>query len=234
MKRNIFIICMMVTFLVASPVSADILRGTYEVSYIYNSMNGTPAPGNALWYYDGYTAPLLADLGGGEYYWKIVDGRVTGNKAYSIMFNQDYSEPIVTLNNVWQLLGRTNPYGPNYYAGENYHYETGFNGGATDPYNYVPPAGIDPGADPQTWWKGFYLWVGESTTNGNQMQGTNFSIPEGQKAWLYWNDNWANDNLGGATVEIWQKSTESVPEPATMLLLGFGILGLAGVRRFRR
>ena len=38
MKRNIFIICMMVTFLVSSPVSSPIFFiGTYEVSYIYNA-----------------------------------------------------------------------------------------------------------------------------------------------------------------------------------------------------
>jgi hypothetical protein len=64
------------------------------------------------------------------------------------------------------------------------------------------------------------------------IQGVNFSILAGQKAWLYWNDNWADDNLGGATVEIWQAA--AVPEPATMILFGFGILGLAGVRRFRK
>ena len=47
--------------------------------------------------YDGIIRPLFkVDLGRRvNTTGKIVYGRVTGNKAYSIMFNQDYSEPIV-------------------------------------------------------------------------------------------------------------------------------------------
>jgi hypothetical protein len=41
------------------------------------------------------------------------------------------------------------------------------------------------------------------------------------------------DGLGLASLDVTVNEV-SVPEPATMLLLGFGILGLAGVRRFRK
>ncbi len=51
--------------------------------------------------------------------------------------------------------------------------------------------------------------------------------------WFGFNDDFATDaitdNVGSITVAV-----NGVAEPGTMLLLGFGIIGLAGVRRFRK
>jgi hypothetical protein len=52
-----------------------------------------------------------------------------------------------------------------------------------------------------------------------------------------WNNNSFHDsssNPGANFRGIMEISTAPVPEPATMLLLGFSLVGLAGVRRFKK
>jgi hypothetical protein len=169
--------------------AADTLTGTYEISYIYNSMDGGgqygPHNPEGVQYYAGTpTAPILVTLEPGAHYVKIIHGLENGNAAYS---GYGY------VNNYWWLVQDNNP-------GATYP-ETGYDGGNTNPVgNYG------------MWWHGAAIWVGTSTaaTDGvyTLLSGLDntatFVIIEGQSIWLYWPDWVIIDNLGGATAEVWK------------------------------
>ena len=200
----------------SSTAIAETLIGTYEVSYVYNAtVDESNKPiGSAI--YNGIsTAPLKVELSPGSYYSKVISGRITGNN-----FFDHYPQDDRYLNAYNVFLPVKNP-GSVFPA-------MGYNGGSTSPFFSKPE-------DPGSWGTGAYAWVGTSEEVGSNVGGA-FDILLGQSLWLYWPDPWIYDNLGGTTMEIWQTAggAASVPEPATMLLLGLGIAGLAGMRRFRQ
>jgi hypothetical protein len=190
--------------------NANTYIGTYEVSYTYNDVydtGGLNRPIGPILYNGQNSAPVKVLLAPGDYFTTFVTGRITGNDFTDYGYQAAYNAYVPLLN-----PGSVPP-------------ATGFNGGNTDPTHNNPNDG---------WWYMIAGWVGtsESDTNGSLFGGGIFSINKGQSLWLYWNDPYIYDNLGGVTVEVWQTASAGpVPEPATMLLFGAGLIGLASVRR---
>jgi hypothetical protein len=193
-------------------VFAETYIGTYEVSYAYNATTDPDnKPTGSVSYGSVMTQPVYVPLSVGSYAIKTIAGRITGNEFIDHGW-ADY------LKAYYDYIPLKNP-------GSSYP-DMGYNGGCTAPTSGDPN-------DPSSWWTGAYAWVGSSAAAGANV-GATFDIGAGQSLWLYWPDPWIYDNLGGTTLEIWRTSngTVTVPEPAVTLLLGLGLVMLAGIRRF--
>ncbi len=208
---HIALVAAFALLLVCPPSSAATYVGTYEISYLYNSMgdpNNLNRPVGSLPIGTSMSSvPIKVSLAPGSYYTSFVVGRITGNDFFDFgiqEFRDAYDDYVPLLN-----PGSIYP-------------EMGFNGGNTDPTHNAPEDG---------WWHMIAGWVGASETDGSVFWGGNFAVAPGQSLWLYWTDPYIPDNLGGVTVEVWQTAAAPVPEPGTLALVGLGLAGLGVWRR---
>lgn len=220
--RRAWLLCIALGFqgLCATTAHAVVVIGEYPISYIYHSLasNAAYAPINPVQYSTGlFSAPVIVPLATGNYQLELVAGSESGNPVDQSVF--DTAVGPGALDAFWSsLVTVNNPGAPKY--------QSGFDGGATNPSNF-----------PDAWFHAVTFWVGtsEATGAGNRFFGlgsaTNITVAPGEQLWLFWNDSYTKDNLGGSTVKV--SLLESVPEPGTyaLLLAGLGLLGFAARRR---
>lgn len=210
----LMLLCSGVLGLGVAPARAAVI-GTHEVSYIYHSLasNASYAPINPVEYGSGvFSAPIVVSLAPGDYTLTLIAGRELDNVVDPTVF--DAAVGAGALDAYWtSLVTVNNPGAPKY--------QSGFDGGNTNPL-----------ASPNSWFFGTAYWVGasEAVGAGNRFFGlggvANITVGAGESLWLFWNDNYTKDNLGGVTVEV-ATGARAVPEPAIALLLVASLLGIA-------
>jgi hypothetical protein len=226
--KNLVNFFFLTVLILLTPISAMAdLIGTYEISYITNSVDQAGG-----WTSFKPAAPLfVGELGVGEYELKIVEGRLDGNPVNPEYFNDYYRN----IDEYWEII--INEINPGYEK-----YESGFNSGHTSPA--IKTGYDEPNQYKTNWFLGTYFWLGDSLNDPDGVKGSHggsvgstktFSLESSTSLWFFWDDYWNQDNIGGITIELSQISggPAPIPEPTTMLLLGAGLIGLAGLGRKR-
>ena len=71
-SRNLILFTAAVLCLISSPALADTYIGTYEISYMYNSMSDGVKPVGSMSYNGQSTVPIEVSLAPGDYLTKFV------------------------------------------------------------------------------------------------------------------------------------------------------------------